>query len=455
MFRRPVADFQKTSTLLRVMEHASALATFVEGAPQSKWHISMDDAVDRFFAVSSLAEFVAFSDRVDITTRFVTIREQTRILLEPINKSTADAVDSCLVLHVADPLFRDNSLHLKTLLHFFYGHLMAGAEAGNVELAMQLFLDNTQKLDDVIKAHGHCSVSFCRNLGLALTSVGLVSASIRVGNAYHYYHALSDGDSEQNADRLVERVRLFSSRPHDGLLEWCCGSSPLNNLCIEVAEYLNRLLGDSDYAYRHFVEFGFIVPQNQSVASQGAAKTNLPKTAPAPTAKELTERQKRLMLLAAASAAFDENPEPADHHEAHDYLVKLENWDVIRQAMDYEADDINGEIRKNGRLTKTLARRLTKRALECPEVVRRGIARRAVMPWALLCKNEAETGQKLGFGTDIKAQTKEQREKRRKAIQNFEKYLKEWQLKDMNFANPESSVSLTPDEKDYVSSHPE
>jgi hypothetical protein len=235
--------------------------------------------------------------------------------------------------------------------------------------------------------------------------------------------------------------------------------SPMHRFCESVAELLIARFGFVSIE-KEWETMGFIASSDHFDTVLGIDETAdlvgvLPPDISVTTHQLLSNREVRLRVLTSASSAFKEKSEPKDYFKAHDILVKLDNWDSIRDAMNAEADDIRSEIPKAGHLKMSLAVRVGSRKIKikCPEVIRKGIARRVVLKWALLERDEHLTGQKLGFGTNVKGQSTKQIAKRRKAVENFEKYLKIWQLKDMNFNDPENSVTFTTEERDYVFSH--
>jgi len=238
----------------------------------------------------------------------------------------------------------------------------------------------------------------------------------------------------------------------------------LHSSCMAVADQADKFLG-IEFLHGYFEEIGFMTPDVHVEYNNGGFQR--PSLAPesnegVQTVHHMNKDKSingslsalgvRRSVLESSKAAFSVQPEPLGFAEAIAVVSDLDNWKAINQAIDEEAEEICKEIRLHGRLMKTLAVKVGKRRIPGPNAVRYCLARRVFVRWAIHCGDEVETGRKLGFIHTLNPRSKNERLRHQKDLENFQKYQREWSLRELSYVDPLNSVFLTEEETDFVSS---
>ncbi len=410
--------------------------------------VSSNEIANMLFNCRSLVDFLARCPRISGNYSFMTASDKLYNLIGIAGDTTLRSKWDLVVEHFqrheqSDPLV------VNMMVHFCYGIAISGVHSADAECALDILISMLNDASSVLTDIGKCDISFAKSFLERQQSEGQEIDNLGVGEVFKYYAPASRSGSTSQSP-LVLSANVDGESNNTGRHTNVTSLSAVIALFADAASATERLLGNES-TRDHFAMFGFTPPplaQNKSDHDVRSVYS----VSLVDSDDEYSERGRRLRTLSSAVVGLGSINETRDFFEAHLAITHLENWNAIREAMDQEAEDICFEIRSRGRLLMSLAVRLGKRRLRCPEMIRWSIARRVYLRWALFSGEELDTGQKLGFIHSPNPKSERDRLQHRKDVENFRKYQREWGVRDLSYIDPLNSVRWTQDERDFASS---
>jgi hypothetical protein len=242
------ADVQLLASRIAV---AMRLQEFMGLQPDGNWPVSSDESVKSLFNAKSMRECVSLLEAVSASELVLQTQDSFSILLGRSTMSVSDDMWRTLASRISDPLYSNNSINTKTLLHFFFTYLMSQVQSGDYWRARGLFERRVEDLDNHLRAHVRCNSMFASNIWRQLATTP-VADSLRFGHIYYYDR------TDENELAEVEKFYGFFA---------------------DVAEELAGELS-TDFARRHFAEFGLIFSDDLQLPEIALRPTKPFKTIP-------------------------------------------------------------------------------------------------------------------------------------------------------------------------------
>jgi len=208
---------------------AMQLQEFVGLSPNGNWPVSFDASVEALFNSQSLKDAIPLLQTVSASDLILQTRDRLNDLLCKSSSGETNEEWRQMASRISDPIYANNSVNTKTLLHFFFVYLVSRIQSGDLWKARDLFSGRVADLDRHIRAYVQCGPMFASNVWRGLSQAPK-SEAIKFGQVYFYYR--------QSASDLAESERLYG-------------------FFSDVAEELKGDLAN-DFAERHFLEFGLI-----------------------------------------------------------------------------------------------------------------------------------------------------------------------------------------------------
>lgn len=416
---RKLIGSQVAQDFVRFERAARGLTTFMKDSQEGSWPISDIGTVNAFFNEGDFGNVILRLNEIKASDVILSTHERIRILLAGDSDHSAELALRHLASRMTAPIYDGNQVHVKTLLHFFFGFLIAGIQNANVSLAIDMFEQRVNDLDDELRKHMQCTPAFCRNLWRVISADLPDASSFRFGHVYHYDY-VADGDSI---------YRLFA----------------------DVATELQLKLG-SDFARRHYSEFGFLLPYDFGFPvvqlEGGFAPPQISSRIDADVA--VRRRIGKTDPECAKIMRLDWS-KPFDFDSDYQLLTKQPEWPrVILRRIHTEAATLLREIRKTGALAETLGERTKASRIRCPEIIRALVARRVVLECAFDTRNRIKVARMIGYPIGgARAKTDEERLARKSLSSNLGGKLDDWRLEALNWGKPKEFPGFTPDEKKY------
>jgi|GEM_PF-5938123 len=118
---------------------AMRLQEFVGLNVDGNWRVSFDKLVNLLFNAMLMRECFPLLEKVNATEMILQSQDRFSILLGRSSDSVSDETWKLIGTRIADPIYRDNSINTKTLLHFFFAYLLSGAQLAKYWKGIELF----------------------------------------------------------------------------------------------------------------------------------------------------------------------------------------------------------------------------------------------------------------------------------------------------------------------------
>lgn len=208
---------------------AMQLQEFVGLNPNGSWPVSFNEEVNGLFNAKSLKESLQLLQIVSASDLILQTRDCLNDLLSKSSSGETNEEWRQMASRISDPIYANNSINTKTLLHFFFVYLISRIQSGDLWKARDLLSGRVADLDRHLRAYVQCSPIFASNVWRGLSQAPNSEAT-KFGQVYFYYG--------QSASDLPESERLYG-------------------FFGDVADELKGELAN-DFAERHFLEFGLI-----------------------------------------------------------------------------------------------------------------------------------------------------------------------------------------------------
>lgn len=351
--RHIIAD-ERAYEYERLAGLSASLWKFMEGSKDGAWPISEDDTVNLFFNAAPIGNVALLLKEVNATETILSAQAPIGILLETETGRQAGLAWRFLRSRITNQIYDVNQLHVKTLLHFFFGLLMAGVHQAKLSLAMHWFEKRVLDLDKELHKHVFCTPAFCQNLWRAIAKDFPDASTFKFGHVYHY-------DRAAKSDSIYE---LFA----------------------DVAAEVKGKIG-SDFAEQHYSQFGLIIPPDYhfpEVYAEGAAMS----MSVLPTTGGRVRYRSREVAYDPKWAKIMDlglSTDPFMFDRDYEKLARPPAWKQIREDIESEADmivrDILSEDGKDKPLQSTLWVRVN--GLRAQNIIRALVARNVVC-WCVL-----------------------------------------------------------------------
>jgi hypothetical protein len=161
--------------------------------------------------------------------------------------------------------YRSNLVHYKAIAHLIFATIVCGAQSSEMSGAFHVLNNALNGLKHILNTQDDCNTKFCHELRNRLLVTRSNLPTVMFGHVFHLFHLIQQDQMIVTQDTIERWLRSEGKEIIDTLMASTVYGTPIADLYSDVAKELREQLA-CDFAYKHFIEFGFIPAATENLS---------------------------------------------------------------------------------------------------------------------------------------------------------------------------------------------